>query len=245
MQSESRFQYLVSYLVNDSVAIDAGCLGFGLPLARQKLVTDLFLTHCHMDHVASLPIFLDNVYEYGPHCVTIHGCDQTLAVLQQDMLNDRLWPDFVSLSTPASPFLKMNQMTGWQPVHVANLKITPLPLLHVVPTCGFLIEDHDSAIAIISDTHQGAGIWAFLASVSNLRAVLLECSFPDQLDWLANKAMHLTPRSFATESAHLPAAVRIIAIHIKPGWYDTIVQELAALNRPNVEIAEVGTEYQF
>lgn len=245
MQAESRFQYLVSYVVDDCVAIDAGCLGFGLPLAGQKQVTDLFLTHCHLDHVASLPIFLDNVYEYGPRCVTVHGSEQTLAVLQQDILNDRVWPDFVSLSTPASPFLVLDAIAPGQTVNVANLRITPLSLSHVIPTYGFLIEDEQSAIAIISDTYQGSGIWDQLAKVANLRAVLLECSFPNHLDWLAEKAMHLIPRSFVAEAAHLPAAVRFIAIHIKPAWYDKIVAELQASGMPNVEISKVGIEYQF
>lgn len=245
MQAESRYQYLVSYVVNDVIAIDAGCLGFGLSLGAQRRVTDVFLSHCHLDHVASLPIFLDNVYQHGPQCVTVHGSDQTLAVLQQDMLNDRIWPDFVSLSTQASPFLGLNHIFGVMPVSVGPMRITPLPLLHVIPTYGFLLEDDASAVAIISDTHHGSGVWTYLAKVPNLRAVLLECSFPDQLDWLADKAMHLTPTSFAAEARYLPPSVRIMAIHIKPAWYDPVVAELQALGLPNLEIAEVGVEYQF
>jgi cAMP phosphodiesterase len=245
MQVESRFQYLVSYLVNDCIAIDAGCLGFGLPLGQQRQVTDVFLSHCHMDHVASLPIFLDNVYEYGPDCVTVHGSDQTLAVLQQDMLNDRLWPDFVSLSTPNSAFLKLNHLRAMAPVTVDKVRITPLTLRHVLPTFGFLVEHEASAVAIISDTHHSIGIWQHLSQISNLKAVLLECSFPNQLEWLADKAMHLIPRSFAAEARQLPPSVRVIAIHIKPAWYDLIVTELQALQTANIEIAKVGVEYQF
>ena len=245
MQGEARYQYLVSYVVNDRIAVDAGCLGFGLPLAHQKLVTDVFLSHCHLDHVATLPIFLDNVYEYGPECVAVHGSKPTLDVLQQDILNDRLWPDFVSLSTPASPFLTLNQLTAFQPVTVGKMRITPLPLLHVVPVFGYLIEDETSAVAIISDTYHGSGVWAHLDQVANLRAVLLECSFPDRLDWLADKALHLIPRSFATEIQSLPETVRVIAIHIKPAWYDPTVDELLALGLPNIEISQVGVEYEF
>ncbi len=245
MQTESRFQYLVSYLVNDCIAIDAGCLGFGLPLAAQKRVSDIFLTHCHLDHVASLPIFLDNVYEYGPNCVTVHGSADALAVLQQDLLNDRVWPDFVALSTPTAPFLTLDQIVASQPISVGNVTITALPLRHVVPTFGFLVADKNSAVAIISDTYQGSGVWEDLATVPNLRAVLLECSFPNQLDWLADKALHLIPRSFAAEASQLPASVRIIAIHIKPAWYDAVVAELHALNMPNLEISQVGIEYLF
>ncbi len=245
MLGESRLQYLVAYVVNDRIAVDAGCLGFGFPLAAQKQVTDLFLSHCHLDHVASLPIFLDNVFEYGPECVVVHGSQQTLQMLQQDILNDRLWPDFVSLSTPTSAFLKLNELTDYQQVSVGNMRVTPLPLIHVVPVFGYLIEDPTSAVAIISDTHSGSGVCEYLAQIPNLKAVLLECSFPDKLDWLADKALHLIPKSFAQEIQALPPSVRVMAIHIKPAWYDPVVDELRALGLPNIEIGQTGMEYEF
>lgn len=245
MHAETRYQYLVSYVVNDHIAIDAGCLGFGYPLEWQKQVTDLFLTHCHLDHVASLPIFLDNVYEYGPECVRVHGSATTLQVLQQDMLNDRLWPDFVQLSTPASPFLTLHPLAEYTTVTVSRTRVTALPLTHVVPVYGYLIEDEQSAVAVISDTHHGSGVWEYLSRVPNLRAVLLECSFPNRLGWLADKAHHLVPESFAAEVRQLPSMVRVIAIHIKPAWYDPTVSELMALGLPNVEISQVGVDYHF
>lgn len=245
MQSELRYQYLVSYVINDRIAIDAGCLGFGLDLPAQKQLTDLFLTHCHMDHVASLPIFLDNVYEYGPRCVTIHGSDPTMAVLRQDMFNDRIWPDFVNLSTAASPFLKLDYIVPFHPVIAGSLRITALPLKHIVPTVGYVIEDENSAIAIISDTHHDSGVWTHISQIPNLKAVLLECSFPNQLDWLADKSMHLIPRTFAMEARHIPQGVRILAIHIKPAWYDATFAELQALPLANFEMSQVGVEYVF
>ena len=49
-------QYVSSYLINESVAIDAGCLGlYGTP-EQQACVRHVFLSHAHMDHVASLPL---------------------------------------------------------------------------------------------------------------------------------------------------------------------------------------------
>jgi len=245
MQAESRYQYLVSYVVNESVAIDAGCLGFGLCLRSQKKISDVFLTHCHLDHIASLPIFIDNVYEVGPGCVTVHGSASTLNVLQSDILNDRIWPDFVSLSTPASPFLKLNELDPGVQVQVGDLQILPLELTHPIPTLGFAFSDRDSTIAIISDTHHGTSALAQVARDRKLKAVFLECSFPDHLDWLADKAMHLIPRTFAAELRQLPETVRVFAIHIKPAWYDLVVTELSRLGLPNLEIAEVGKIYDF
>jgi len=58
-------QFLSSYLINDTLAIDAGCLGlFRTPL-EQARIKHILISHTHMDHIASLPIFLENVYESG------------------------------------------------------------------------------------------------------------------------------------------------------------------------------------
>ncbi len=62
----SEAQFLVSFLIDDTVAIDAGSLGLLADLDRQRGVRHVFLTHEHVDHIASLPIFLENVYDPGP-----------------------------------------------------------------------------------------------------------------------------------------------------------------------------------
>ena len=52
-------QLLSTYIVNQNVAIDAGSLGTMVPAVEQNRVSDIFLSHCHMDHVTSLPFFLE------------------------------------------------------------------------------------------------------------------------------------------------------------------------------------------
>ena len=58
-------QYLTSFLVNDTVAVDAGSLGFYGTPREQARIRHVFLTHTHIDHIASLPIFVENAYEIG------------------------------------------------------------------------------------------------------------------------------------------------------------------------------------
>ena len=54
----------------DTVAIDAGCLGFWGTPQEQARVRHVLLSHTHMDHLASLPIFVENAYEGKAECVT-------------------------------------------------------------------------------------------------------------------------------------------------------------------------------
>ncbi len=240
-----RQQILASYLINDETVIDAGSVGFFSPLDVQRRIRHVFLTHSHIDHLASLPILIDNVYQPGPDCPTVYANAHVLDCLQTDIFNDRLWPDMVRLSEQESPFVKLSETTSETPVEVAGLRVTPVSLDHLVPTFGFIIEDDSSAIAIVSDTSPTERVWEIINQTPNLKAVFLEASFPNDMDWLAERAMHLTPSLFAVEQAKLTHDVPVIAVHIKTAYDEKVKSELQALNLPRVEIAETGRTYEF
>jgi ribonuclease BN (tRNA processing enzyme) len=65
------FQFLSCCLVNDTIALDAGSLGFYRPAHDQARIRHVLLTHTHIDHLASLPIFVENAFEGKPDPVTI------------------------------------------------------------------------------------------------------------------------------------------------------------------------------
>ena len=80
--------------MNDVVAFDAGPLGLLADLAKQERVRHVFLTHEHLDHIATLPILLENVYSPGPDCVELLGLPDVLDFIHRDIFNGRVWPDF-------------------------------------------------------------------------------------------------------------------------------------------------------
>ena len=47
---ERALQYANTFVLNDTIAIDAGSLGFNGSPATQSRVRDILLTHCHADH---------------------------------------------------------------------------------------------------------------------------------------------------------------------------------------------------
>lgn len=101
-------QFLTSYLINEVVAIDAGCIGlFGTPEDQARL-RHVFISHTHVDHVASLPFLLENVYEAQGDPLTVYGGADVLACLQQDLFNERLWPDFIALSSGQTPLARIS-----------------------------------------------------------------------------------------------------------------------------------------
>jgi ribonuclease BN (tRNA processing enzyme) len=245
--AEEQNQYLTSYLLGDSVAVDVGCLGFYADPKLQSKVKHIVITHTHIDHIASLPIFVENAYEGKADCVTIHAGPEVLDCLRRDMFNDRVWPDFVAMSGPdaKAPFLKLREIAPHRPFELEGLRFTPVPVSHLVPTLGFLVEDDRSAILIVSDTGPTEEIWRLANAAPRLAAVFLEAAFPDELAWLADASKHLCTATFAVEVRKLQRPAQIIAVHIKARWRDQIIAELDALKIPNFQIGRFGMPYEY
>lgn len=227
-----------SYLIGSDIAVDAGSIGLISSVARQRDIKHVFLSHSHADHLASLPMFLDNVYEPGPDCPTIYGSPSVMDALQAHVFNDRVWPDLFRLSQEETPFLRFHPLSGGQTVTVGEVRVTPIALDHVVPTFGFVIEDPASAIGIVSDTSPTEEVWRVLRGRPHLKAVFLEAAFPERMASLAGKAAHLTPSLFRDEIKKLGRDVPVIAVHIKPAFHAETVLELKALGLDGLQIAQ-------
>jgi ribonuclease BN (tRNA processing enzyme) len=232
---------LSSYLVNGSTLVDCGGAGLCGDFHRQAGVRDVFLTHGHLDHVASLPILLDNVHGMGPP-PTLHATTATLDILQQSVFNGGLWPDVIALSQRMDPFLRVQPLTPGTPVDVAGLRVTGVPVDHAIPTVAYILEEPGAAAAIITDTAPTDAIWERLAVTPNVRAVFLECSFPEELASVAAASKHLTPALFASQSAHRPPGSKLYAIHLKPQHHGRIVEQLRRFC-PEAEIARPEVDY--
>jgi len=238
-------QYVSSYLVNESVAIDAGCLGlYGTP-EQQACVRHVVLTHAHLDHIASLPFFLENVWTAGPDCPVVYGSAQTLDAVRRSIFNDEVWPDFVALSERMPPFVRFQVLQPEVPIRVAGLVVTPVTVNHTVPTFGYIVQDGDSAVIFAGDSGPTTRLWQFAADVPGLRAVFLEASFPNRMKAVAEISQHLTSETFGREAAKAPLGVKIIAVHLKVQYHDEIAQEIAGLRSSCVEIGECDSDYQF
>ncbi len=242
---DTRGFFLSSYLVNDSIAIDAGGLGFLGDVGVQARVRHVFLTHAHMDHIASLPVFLETVFQSGDHTVTLHAEATTLEILRRDVFNDRVWPDFIGMSEKGLPFVRTSIVEPHRAVDVDGLRLLPVPVDHVIPTLGFLISRPGATVAIPSDTGPTEEFWREAARAPDLKAVFLEASFPDAMEGLARISKHLTPSMFATEARKLPSSVPFYAVHIKPRFAARVIAELTGLGMPNIRIGRPGEAYDF
>jgi len=240
----SNLQFAMSYVINDDVAIDAGSLGFQ-SMELQQRIQHLFLTHCHLDHLNSFPLWLDNVFTPTPNAPAVYANSFTWNAIKTDLLNDRVWPDLIRIAGAEFPFFIEHVLEDEGTRHVSGLDVTPIPINHVVPTFGYLVDDGQSAVAFVSDTGPTERIWELARANPRLKGVFLEASFPERLLWLANKTGHLTPALAHVELEKLGLPVPVYFIHLKPQFHDVLTGEILDRGRPATQIVAAGTEFVF
>lgn len=245
VQDTAQRQYVSSYLINDTVAIDAGCVGFSGTPQQQEAIRHLFLTHAHIDHIASLPIFVENAWTPAGNCPRVYGSPETLDAVQKHIFNNSVWPDFIALSQRMPPFLDVRSVQNEEPVDVDGLRVTPVRVNHLVPTYGYVVSDAASAVIFGADSGPTEKLWEIAHRTANLRAVFLEACFPNSMRALAEASLHLTPEMFNREVEKMPDGVRIVAVHIKVRYREQVIRELQALELPDLEIGECEKEYAF
>lgn len=232
------------YQLGDSVLIDAGT-GLGtLPLEQMLGIDHVVLTHAHLDHIACLPLLVDSVAGKREQPVQVWALPEVIDILSEHIFNEKIWPDFTKIPSPDAPFMTLNALQG--PLEVAGMRLTPLPAQHGIPACGYRVEKEGVSIAFSGDTEDCAGFWQQIAADSHLKAVIVECSYPESMAEMANISMHLQTSAIAARLAELPPAVISVIIHRKPGFEEQIDSELKALlNGRELRIPTPGTRYEF
>jgi ribonuclease BN (tRNA processing enzyme) len=238
-------QYLTTLLVNDRIAIDGGSLGLYRSPRDQAAIQHMFVSHTHLDHWATLPIFLVNVFDMAPTPPTLYASEVVLDMLRRDVFNGRVWPNFLEMSHEGRPFVKIQVIESGKTLDVEGLRITPVAVNHAVPTLGFILEDAASAVVIASDTAATTEIWQRADRLSNLKAVFLEATLPNNLSELAGVTKHLTPNGLVGEMRKLTRPPTFYAVHLSARNRDEVIRELQAHRLSNLQIAEFGKTYEF
>ena len=243
--STEQHQFLSSAVVNDVIAIDGGSIGLYRSAQEQARIRYVLLSHTHMDHLATLPIFVENAYEAKAECVTVYASADVLDCCQRDLFNNRIWPDFIALSQGERPFLRMVEFEPGQMLELDGVKITSVTLNHVVPTVGYIVSDSQGTVAFISDTGPTDEIWQRLNALSDVKGVFLEATFPNNMAWLADISKHLTPALFGAELKKLARPVRTVVIHMKARYQAQVMAEVRGLRLPHVEFGQFDVPYTF
>ncbi len=236
-----------AFLVDGKVLLDAGTIGTSLGESKQWALRHILITHAHLDHIKAIPFLADNiVITRRKHSVTVYGTKETLKVLRENLLNDKLWPDFTKISASLDPVLKLKTIVPGRSFAVNGYSATAYPVSHTVPAVGYVIRDRlGRTLLYTGDTGPTQKIWT--AAVHS-HVMIIEVSFPNRMEDLARKTGHLTPNLLGSEidkMKHRPR--KILITHIKPQYMAEISRELRDTKKKKqiaIEMIKDGKSYR-
>jgi cAMP phosphodiesterase len=239
-------QRLTCFLIDDCVAIDAGSIAIALTPEQRRKVRDIVVTHPHMDHIASLPIFIDDLYATLREPMRVHATPEVIELLERDVFNWNVYPRFSGLKNDYGPVMEYVPIPTGSEFKVAHLTMTAVPVNHIVPTIGLVVSDQSGAVAFSSDTAETDQLWDVINKAKGLKALLIEASFPNDMAKLAEVSRHFTPASLNEELKKLTHnGLDILAVHLKPTYREKIIEELEQLKISKLHVMEPGKTYTW
>ena len=130
-----------SFLVDGTIALDAGAITSMLSLEEQKAVDSVLVSHAHLDHIKDLATLADNRCQQGGKTLKIVGVAETIAILEKHFFNDLLWPDFTRIPTPHGPTVELVTVEPEVSVSLGgDYAVRAVMVNHTIDTCAFVVS---------------------------------------------------------------------------------------------------------
>ncbi len=238
-------QHLACFVVDDLIAFDAGSLALAATVEQKKKIRDVVLSHAHLDHIAGLPLYIDDLFATIKRPIQIHATAEVIEILERDIFNWSIYPRFSELKNDYGVVLEYRPFEIEQDFSVKHLTVKAIHVNHKVPSVGFVVSDGKSTFALTNDTAAINRFWDVLNETENLSAILVECAFPNELGDLACKSHHLTPMTLRKELSKLKQDCPIYVVNIKPMYVRQVSAQIKELEIENLRILDVGRVYEF
>ncbi|MFC1938906.1 MBL fold metallo-hydrolase [Chloroflexota bacterium] len=222
---------LVSLLIDDVLAVDAGSLVSELAFTEQENIRAILLSHGHYDHIRAVPAFAFNNYR---RTTSVFATQPTLEILASHLVDGLIYPKFTEKNSfLEKPALKLCHLEAFKPQDIEGYQVTPVPVNHPIETVGFAITSSDEKkLLYITDTGPGLDrLWEHVSP----DILIIETTYPDRLEKVAWDAGHLCPQllmkelvSFRRVSGYLP---RVILIHMNPRLEGEIRDEVERVSQ--------------
>lgn len=216
-------------MVNHDILIDAGTGVGDLTLEQMAGLRHIFLTHSHLDHIASIPLLVDSVFEHLHEPITIHAQQATIDALRTHIFNNVIWPDFAALPHPDRPVLRYQPMQHGESRQLGEIHFEMVPVNHAVPGVGYIVRNSAQVFAFSGDTTTNDTFWTRLNQLERLDMLIVEAAFPDRDIDICRRAGHYCPSLLGKDIAKLHHRPEIYISHNKPGDEDEIFTECSRI----------------
>jgi cAMP phosphodiesterase len=234
-----------AFVLDDRIAIDAGSLTSGMDLKAQFALQAVLVSHAHLDHVRDLATIADNRCQNDVPPLVIAGTKPTLDVLRKHFFNNLLWPDFSRIPSVRKPAIRYLELKPEKTVKIAGYEVRAIAVNHTIDCCAFVIRGPDGALAYSGDTGPTERLWEVLNGVDDLKALLMEVSFPNHQARLARVSGHHTPETLGRDLRKLERSkeLPVLLYHIKPSFQREVERECARLTRLNLAVCALGDQF--
>ena len=185
--AESRTTRLVSFLIDDVLAVDAGSLVSELTFAEQKKIKAILLSHGHYDHIRAVPAF---AFNNSDRTTKVIGTPKTLEILSSHLIDGVVYPKFTSEgSFLRKAILQLVPLELLNRQNIEGYEIRAVPVPHNLDGVGFEITSEDrKSLFYTGDTGPGlSSVWGEIAP----QLIITDVTWPNSLADAAKDAGHL------------------------------------------------------
>lgn len=232
-----------SFLLNGKILVDGGTITSVLTAEEQQNIECILVTHVHLDHIREIMFLADNLcFIKRERPLIVIGTLCVIEALQCHIFNNIVWPDFSNIPNPENPLLRFMIIQPGKLFSIAGVKVKAIEVNHAVNAVGYVIEAQGQAVIFSGDTGPTEKIWQVAkAKRKELRAIFIETSMPNDMQLLADKTGHLTPRSLKGEIKKMgDLKVPIYLYHLKRQWLELIKEEVDLLMKNNIHVLMDG-----
>jgi len=230
---------LSSYLVDDALLVDTGGAASSLDFSEQEMVSDVLLTHAHLDHILGLGFLYQNTAGSRVRPLEVYATEPVMRVIRERLLIPELIPE---AGQGGLAGINFHNIALEIPFRLGRYEVEALPVDHTAGSVGFRISDSSHTFIFTGDTGPKGGIWEWIKQNGAPDCLIAEVSFPDHMEDLANLSKHLTPKTLVEclERAEFPADRKVHVAHLKPAFLGDLYDEIESRRERDLVILRRG-----
>jgi cAMP phosphodiesterase len=242
--SELPGYHSAGFLVNGRVLLEGGTVTSTFTMDEQLAITDVLVSHTHLDHIKELAFLADNRAGRSARPFVVTGVRPIVEGVRRGLFNDRLWPDFSRIPSRTKPTVAYRVIAPGRYARVGGLDVKPVAVEHAADATGYILREPGVSVVYTGDTGPTRAIWKAARALPDLKAVIVEASFPNGMEDVAIASGHLTPALLDEQLDLLGRPeVAVYVVHMKPLYLEQILAELRGAMRHQVQTVHQGRTY--
>lgn len=218
-----------SFYLNQKNTIDAGNILYPLGEESAK-IENIWITHSHLDHISDIAYILDNFFHLRNKTLNLIGLPETLKAIKKSFLNNSIWPDFskIHMYNSKDMVVKYKEIELYKKYEIGKDEyIEAFKTDHTVPSCGYIYTKNNKSVLITADTYSLENVVKIVNNRTDIKSIVIECSFPSKMEKLAIDSKHLTPKLLFEGIKNMKKDnIKVYINHIKPVYIKEITNEI-------------------